>query len=325
MRATAVLAVGLAVALAAGCGQTVASAGAHQDGNRPLTVQPAATPAYAPHDVCGDWSGRLGKPPKHPHWQREKVPAGFDPVLLISCEEQERTTPHDGEWTVLAEEHATSGLAAIVAALRSTPPPPPPGEIACASDLPIDPWFLLVDRSGRVVLPVIPHDRACDKPIYLPLDKLHFTTVSTKRLRQQATAAELATGCTDSWKNEPRMMANDGYSRPATSSVTVASTPIDVCTYRSSSTDPEVGDFAGGVQLSAADATRIGRLMHADAPSAGAVCAPAGDYAVVHTNDGSWTYVSLSGCEAMYVDEGQTWTAPVPDLVRAIKALHLQR
>ena len=323
------VAAGAACALAlaaAGCGQTVASQAAHQDGNKPLAAKPAAgKPARVPQNACGDWAYRTGKPPKHPRWQREKLPAGFEPVLLITCDEREKVTSHDGEWTVVVEKHATSGLTAVVAALRSTPTPAPKGPIACAADLELDPWFLLVDRAGRVVLPVVPHERACDKPIDLGLTKLHYTVVSTKRLMQQATAAELATGCTNQWKNEPRMMADDHNSHPATSPVAITAKPTYVCTYRSSAKDPEVGDFTGGRQLSDAEAARIGRLMHADPPGVGVMCTPVTDYAVVHTNDGAWTYVDMSGCEVMYADEGQTWTAPVPDLVKAIKALRLER
>jgi hypothetical protein len=326
--ATAVCAVAIALAAAA-CGQTVAPQ-AHT-GNPHASAPPASEPARVPHDACADWGYRLarwhiGRPQSHPRWVRKPLPAGFEPVLLITCDEQDRRTPHDGEWTFVVEKHATSGLDPVVAALRSTPPPPPTGEYGCTSDQRLDPWFLLVDRAGHVVLPVVPHDRACDKPIDLGLDKLHYTDVWSKRVQQQATAAEVSTQCPDQYKNLPRMMADDHNSHPASSSVTVEGTPVSVCTYRSSGSDPEIGDFAGGVRLADSDAARIGRLLHAAAPNAGAECYPSGDFAVIHlSGSGDWPYVELSGCERLYVDGGETWTAPVPDLVKALKALHLRR
>jgi hypothetical protein len=314
-------AVALLAALTAACGATTAVR--HVD-QVPASAGAQARQVPLPHDPCAFWPG-VGAPAKKPRWHREPLPAGFDPVMLITCDEQERTTAANGEWTYRIEKQATQGLDKVVAALRSTPPPPPTGEISCAAVFRGDPWLLLVDRSGRVVLPVVPQDRACDQPIDIGLEGLHYSIVLAKRVMQQATAAELATDCTDRWKNEPRMFA--GESKAATSRVTVRSRPVGVCTYSSrSSKDPEVGSFRGGLRLAGADARRIGALLTGDAPNVGVgPCAPADDYAVVHTADSSWVYVELSGCKRLFVDEAQTWTAPVPDLVRAIKALHLQR
>lgn len=319
----------LGVVGVAGCGEGVAprasQPGAPGASSGSGSGSGVVRPARVPHDACADDSAVVRHPVAHLRWQREKLPAGFEPVLLITCEWQERTTAHDGEWTFRVEKRATSGLDAVVAALRSTPPPPPTGSYGCDAVLRLDPWFLLVDRAGRVVLPVVPHDRACDQPIDVGLSKLHFTEATAKRVQQQSTAAELASSCADRWKNEPRISADMHDSHPATSRVVVSSTPVSVCTYRSTSGDPEVGAFMGGSRLSSRDAARIGRLMRADPPGVGVMCPPVTDYAVVHTADNAWTYVDLSGCEVMFIDGGSTWTSPVPDLVRAIKDLHLQK
>lgn len=98
-------------------------------------------------------------------------------------------------------------------------------------------------------------------------------------------------------------------------------TPSAVCVYHSAASD--VGDFVGGVKLSSADATALGRLLKAGAGDS-ADCRPADDYAVVHIEP-HWLYVELSGCRRMVLDGGETYTAPVPRLVEAIKELDLQR
>src|SRR3954454_569673 len=324
--AMAVLFAGL---VASGCGGTAAVR--HVDKRlsplTPATAHPTVNPAKVPHDPCADWPAFVprDKQEKKGRWQRTPVPAGFQPVLLITCDTQERSTPSAGEWTYRVEKHASDGLDAVVAALRSTPGPRPTGNYACASVFYPDPWILLVDRSGRAVLPVVPHERACDQPIALGLDRLHSTVVSAKRLIQQATPAELATDCANRWKNIPKMFAAE--SKAATSRETVTGRPTQVCTYSSrSSKDPEVGDFTGGKRLTDDESRRIGALLTGDPPQPGVgPCAAADDFAVVHTTNGADAYVELSGCQRLFDDDGQTWTAPVPDLVRAIKALHLKR
>jgi hypothetical protein len=221
------------------------------------------------------------------------------------------------------EKRATAGLDAVVAALRSTPPPPPTGTYACAAVLRLDPWFLLIDTAGRVVLPVVPHDRACDQPIDVGLDRLHYATASAIRIRQQSTPAELATGCTDRWKNEPRISADMSQARPARARQTVSGRPTSVCTYASGRS--EVGRFTGGARLTDRQAARIGELLTGGPADSGSACAPADDFALINMTTGSWVYVELSGCHRLIVDEGSTFTAAVPDLVHAVRELKLQR
>jgi hypothetical protein len=296
--------------VAAGCGTS--------SGSRPLDrVDPAAAgAAAAPEDPCAD--SPSAEPP-NPRWEREPVPAGFEPVLLIMCEWEERTTPDDGEWTYRVEKRSTEGLDAVVAALRSPQPPPPTGNYACRLPAYSDPWFLLVDADGRVVLPAVPHG-ACGEPVDAGLGHLDYTTASTTKVRQQNTPAELATGCSDQWKNEPRIFADMGL-EAATAPWRAATRPTAVCTYSSSG---DVGTFTGGIRLDRQDADRLGDLLRGDAADAGDSCAAADDFAVVRTADHGWVYVELSGCRRLVV-EGRTYTAPVPDLVAAIRDLDLQR
>src|SRR3954454_17590799 len=154
--AMAVLVAGL---VASGCGATTPVR--HVD--RPLspltpaTAHPAVKPAEVPHypGAEGPAFGPPDKQEKNGRWQRTPVPAGFQPVLLITCATEERSTPSAGERTYRVEKHASDGRDALDAALRSTPGPRPTGNYACAGIFYPDPWILLVDRSGRAVLPVV--------------------------------------------------------------------------------------------------------------------------------------------------------------------------
>jgi len=309
--------VGAAAFVAAGCG-TVAPV---RQVDR--VVQRPARPAVVPRDPCADWSPSVTGRGRAPRGKRELLPAGFTPVLLITCDLEERTTSDTGEWTYRTEKRATQGLEHVVAVLRSTPPPPRSGSFGCTAELRLDPWFLLIDSAGRVVLPVVPHDRACDKPIDVGLDRLHYTTASATKIRQQSTPAELATGCTDRWKNEPRIAAGMSDSRPARTRQVVSDRPTSVCTYASGHS--EVGRFTGGARLTEREATLIGHLLSGGPADAGSSCKPADDFTLINTAAGNWVYVELSGCHRLVVAEGSTYTAPVPDLVKAIQDLELRR
>ena len=302
--------------VAAGCGTATPS--------RPVdrVLQRPAQPTVVPRDPCADWNADLTKHSRAPRWKREPLPAGFTPVLLITCDLQERTTAATGEWTYRVEKRATRGLESVVAALRSTLPPPPSGSYGCTTELRLDPWFLLIDSAGRVVLPAVPHDRACDQPIDVGLERLDYTITSATKVRQQSTPAELATGCTDQWKNEPRIAVDMGASRPARTRQVVSERPTSVCTYASGHS--EVGRFIGGARLTQPDATRIGHLLAGGPAQAGSSCPPADDFALIHTTGGNWVYVELTGCHRLVVSEGSLYTAPVPDLVIAIRDLKLQ-
>jgi hypothetical protein len=210
----------------------------------------------------------------------------------------------------------------VVAALRATPPPRPTGEIVCTLGLLSDPFFLLVDASGAVVLPEVPHERACNRPMDVGLSALHFTETHAFKSFQQATPAELATSCSGRWKNEPRIAFDMSNARDSATALSLPKIPSVVCVYRPGD-DPEVGEFAGGRKLTDAEATRLQHLAQAPAGRSGS-CTPADHFALILMGP-AWDYVELSGCHRLVLNGGSLYGGPVPSLVSAIEQLDLAK
>ena len=295
-----------------------------ESGSPSVMPSPTHVPAVDPSPCAGppfiDPAARDGGTPAPSPFHRETLPVGFRPVLLITCTNEERTTPTDGQWTYVVELDATEGLDDVVTALRATPPPPPTGNIMCAMNLVSDPFLLLVDASGRVVLPDVPHEQACHKPMDIGLGKLHFTKVHAFKVRQQRTPAQLATSCFGQWKNEPRISVDMSNSQDSATPVGLPARPSVVCVYGPGK-DPEVGEFSGGRKLTDAESSRLQSLGRAPA-GASASCKPADRFALIMM-DQQWAYVELSGCERLVVKEGSLYGGPVPALAAAIRALDL--
>jgi hypothetical protein len=176
-------------------------------------ARPGAACEGDPWRYGGDSGDSTPSPGATPVRAREPLPANFIPVLLVTCGIEERVRS-DGEWTYRVELHATQRLDAVVAALRAPLPPKPTGELMCTGDLRSDPWFVLQDAAGRQVLPDVPHDNACGKPIDVGLLGLDYTRTTLTPLRQQRTAAQIRTKCVSAWKNMPRIMAKDSTLTP---------------------------------------------------------------------------------------------------------------
>ena len=252
--------------------------------------------------------------------QREQLPAGFKPVKLVACGIEERRSRAEGQWTYRVTMEAVRGLDAVVAALRAEQPPVPAGDRACTADLRPDPWLLLVDAAGREVLPVIPHENMCDKPIDVGLEALHYTVVEATQLRQSFTPAQLGTDCPPQWKNEPRMMRAEMRDTPQ--ALATGLQPVRVCVYGPGA-EADVGDFVSGLALGEKQSARIAAAMLGGEPAASAGCEPAEDFAVVHlAAPEGWVYVEMSGCERLAT--GYSHVARVPKLVKVINDLPLQ-
>lgn len=88
-----------------------------------------------------------------------RLAADFSPTAVVVCDRRPQSRS-DGGQDLVAAESRSDDVAALVSALRLPDQPPATG--ACTMDLPIAPWFALLDAQGRWVRPGIPKD-ACGK------------------------------------------------------------------------------------------------------------------------------------------------------------------
>jgi hypothetical protein len=303
------------------------------------TVTRSATPSVSPSTATApallldpspcagapwiDPAARNGGTPAPPRFHEEKLPAGFRPVLLIECREEERTTPSDGEWTYIVEYDATEGLDAVAAAVLAPPPAAATGQVFCQLSLTVGPFFLLVDATGRVVLPSVPRD-SCQRPVDVGLSQVQFTAGRAFKVQQQFTPAELATDCAPRFKGPLGMLATGGSATPFRGHVTLGRTPTSVCVYRTGS-DPEVGEFRGGTPLTAAQGGDLLRALQKVGPGDPSIsCRAATDFAVVMAG-GEYLHVELNGCRRVMPSGGSAYTAAAPDIVAALNRLQLKR
>ena len=341
-----------AVAFVSGCGSLSAPgpgaspSGASQTGAAPITFPTPPLPATRALPSTGGESpadGKLDRNPAGPGgacdgdpWRygddatpspgatpvraREPLPADFVPVLLITCGLEERIRA-DGEWTYRVELRATEQLDAVVAALRALLAPKRDGNYGCTMELPAEPWFVLQDAGGRQVIPPIPHDNSCHKPINVGLLGLDYTRTKLTPFRQQSTAAQIDTHCVAAWKNIPRIVAKDGTLKPL--GPLPALRPVNVCVFGATLDDPDAGTFVGGATLTDSEATRLGSALAAIDGAGSAACASTDDFALVFAA-GDPLYVELSGCHRVFGGNGDQASVPAPQVAAVIKELKLQ-
>jgi hypothetical protein len=181
---------------------------------------------------------------------------------------------------------------------------------------------VLQDAAGRQVLPDVPHDNACGKPIDIGLLGLDYTRTKLMPLRQQRTMAQMQTQCVSGWKNIPRIMAQDSTLTPMDVPLTLTR-PTHVCLYGATPSDPDVGTFTGGATLSNSEAAILGGALQRTRAGP-AKCESTDDFAVVFADNDS-VYVELSGCHRVFAGSGNQLSGPAPDVAAAINALKLQR
>lgn len=130
------------------------------------------------------------------------LPADFRPVAVVRCYQIVRGITGRGRWRFNVKQRADHGLGKFVAALRR-PSVRTPAGVACLAIGYLEPSFVLIDRSGRVIRPALPV-MECGQPsraAITALDHLPWVTVSVRRTVQIATPTELAAGCDSQWKD----------------------------------------------------------------------------------------------------------------------------
>src|SRR5262249_17528271 len=130
-----------------------------------------------------------------------QLPADFRPVAVVRCYEKARGINGHGLWRFDVKQRADHGLGKFIAALRR-PSVATPADAVCPAVGYLEPSFVLVDRSGRVMRPAIPV-MECGQPFpaaITDLQHLPWVTISVLRTVQIATRAELVAGCDSQWK-----------------------------------------------------------------------------------------------------------------------------
>ncbi|MFF4624547.1 hypothetical protein [Nonomuraea jabiensis] len=99
---------------------------------------------------------------------RQRLPFDFVAVKVIRCRWEARYLPGKGRWTVVIQEHADGPLDALMTELRrrsehSILP------VTCTMEAILVDYFVLVDPSGKAVLPA-PPTGVCGKPFPSALD-----------------------------------------------------------------------------------------------------------------------------------------------------------
>lgn len=255
------------------------------------------------------------------------LPPGFQPVAAVRCESSIRIVPGEGEWAFAEAQRADSGLATLVAALRLPSVTPSPNTICPAMAMALSP-FALVDASGKVINPLLPHGE-CGFPlpqVTSAMNALPWRTETEQRLRQTRTQAEIDTGCSPEYKylfDHPTANTPEPWSlvrRPGNPQ------PTTVCAYaiepQTANDYVAIGSFTRGAKLTAAQQSTLMTALN----QAGAGTTPAPACATKATRfasldgPGSGMLVELDGCHRVRWPNGFNSTAPT-GLVQILASL----
>lgn len=313
-------AVAVALLLSA-CGTQVAGSGG--GGTSAPTPAPDPVAARCPDSVAEGFADyRAGIP----------LPDDAAPVAVLRCVVAQEDDPQTGRWTVVRTERATSGLAEYVAALRLPDQPKPDGDYACTADALLLPWSAVVLPDGSALQARLPVT-ACGKPlpeVMTALDRLGWRTVSTERVAQAATAAELAlereaaaVGCSYQFKDVVAIEAQDGADDGSRPLVTGSPRDLVACRYSAdpASDDPVLTYVGGGRRLTPQEAAQALDALSGAAPTTEAcVKRHTALWGLFGADGGAWVVVETDGCGRAASDSGALRTVP-PASLAALETL----
>jgi hypothetical protein len=222
--------------------------------------------------------------------------AAFAAVTAVSCTSDTREIPGGGTWSVEVRRVATSGVPALQAAFERPDEPTPEG-IACPAIAVVPQPLVLVDASGHTLVPSPPLDE-CHLPqqaFTTALDQVTWREVSVDKVQQVVTPQAQAANCAQDFKDMSYIEAVAGHATSSGGPV-LASPPatVQVCVYRATEQDLEVGTFRRSVSLSADDTRRLLAALAGPGPTGS--CPVERDFAVIDSRGGNWATVELGGC-----------------------------
>lgn len=180
------------------------------------------------------------------------LPADFVPVRATRCVYLTTRVPGKGEWLYLEEQRATTGLAALAAALRPTGPSPSLPKGAACSDIGVIPIVItLIDAKGRTLTPALPVD-ACGiyrHPATAAIGRLPWQTFRRTPVHQLTGELAISSGCQEQYKGVIALNATSGVRRTPSPGSVLPTVPgsvrLTVCRYRLDHTDSmQVGSGA---------------------------------------------------------------------------------
>ena len=237
------------------------------------------------------------------------VPKSFVPVAVVRCMTEERAVSGDGQWVFEFAQRATGNLDALLAALREPSRAVPSGTTAACSAVGIvSPNFALVDASGTIIRPLLPHDE-CGLPLLdalRVLNALHWTTVTDQKVRQVQTQAEIDTGCYPTYKDVfelPRGASPQPWSQARG---TAAPRPTIVCIYKVAQTSGSVseGQFTRGASLNSSQQTELAAALDSAGAKAASPCAASATKFAVLDGAGDYIAIELDGCHRILFPNG---------------------
>lgn len=304
-----------AVLLLAACGTQVAGdADPNRSGGTSSTI-----PAECPDGVADSYPDYAAGP----HLADDQVP-----VAVLRCVVAQEDDPATGRWTVVRTEKATAGIDAYVAALRMADAPRPEGDFACTADALLLPWSAVVLADGTAVQVALPVD-ACGKPIQdvrTALDALTFATVSTERVRQDASADDVARekqaaslGCAYQFKDLIRIEAQDGPDSGEQPLLATTPSRATACRYAAdpASDDPVLTFDGAGRTLTPQETAAVVEELQTASPTTDACSSPhTAVWGLFWADGGAWALVELDGCARVSTDSGALRTLSAASLAR---------
>lgn len=289
----------LAVAAGVVAGMTVVAACA-----RPVFVDVGAVPTGSP-EIMPAWTSCSTDADVQTFGGAEatelpRLGVDFVPTAAVVCNVSPQDQPGGGS-DLVATEGRTDEVTALVAALRLPDVPRTAGD--CTLELPLVPWFAVLDATGRWVRPGTPVD-ACGKiriEVRKALSDLKLSTVSSRTIRTLESVEAAKAGCSQGWAD--MVSAEASSTRSGSYAVEIDATGgVRLCVYRvaveEQGTSKPAGDFEYGRVLAPHQWSAIEQGLRTADPVRDCT-QHAGRFALLRSVSGAGgeVYVELDGCQ----------------------------
>jgi hypothetical protein len=303
-----VAAVGLIASLA-GCGVTQGGVARTQRSVRPAAYSVSALRRLVADAPC--------PPPRAVRAASRAQLGAFDAVAAVSCGEAERTYRGAGEWTVAIRRASASGIPALQRAFERPDRFDPPNTI-CAAVLIAGAPVLFVDPHGHYLVARYPVEHPCGHPLDGVLRAVHqhaWTVVSTSKVRQQRTAAELGAGCDPQLKNMVAIDLQFGNA-PSPGGPVFTYRPhslLDACIYRVSPADLDLGNFVRGIHFDASQSAQVRAALTGPGDTTRSCPAEKTFAWIVAPGSNDGVFLELGGCWRLQRDQAHVTLGTASD------------